>query len=45
MLLLYQRAPSDTKFLDFRLQLDLPLVSVFQPGAGRGVGFLNNGPT
>ena len=23
------------------LQLDLPLVSVFQPGGGRGVGLLN----
>ena len=26
------------------LQLDLPLVSVFQPGGGRGVGLLNGGP-
>ena len=28
-------------FLASMLQLDLPLVSVFQPGGGRGVGLLN----
>ena len=28
-------------FLASVLQLDLPLVFVFQPGDGRGVGFLN----
>ena len=32
-------------FLASVLQLDLPLVSVFQPGGWRGVGLLNGGPT
>ena len=32
-------------FLASMLQLDLPLVSVFQPGGGLGVGLLNDGPT
>ena len=32
-------------FLASVLQLDLPLVSVCQPGGGRGVGLLNGGPT
>ena len=32
-------------FLASVLQLVLPLVSVFQPGSGRGVGLLNGGPT
>ena len=32
-------------FLASVLQLDLPLISVFQPSSGQGVGLLNDGPT